>query len=293
MLEVNESTIKRWADQGHMECLRTKGGHRRFPIRSVLKFVHQNRLRVPALEGEIRSDRDARARLVEGDVDALVPEFRSAMSTGNTPEVLRLLRLGVAAKGDLLAVYDQLVFPSLAAIGEAWARGEVTIDVEHLAAQSVREALSRLQPELYQKPANDRTALLACYVDELHDIPLRCVEQYLTSEGWRTLYLGPQTPTDSLVFSISRNRPDLVILSVLVVNDEDRFVSDVNDEIMPALRRVGGRLSIGGPDIARRFSGVLQADHLANSILDVAQVADLPAFERSIRSAPAGAAKRR
>lgn len=272
MLEVNESTIKRWADQGHMECLRTKGGHRRFPIRSVLKFVHQNRLHVPALEGEIRSDR---ARLVEGHVDALVPEFRSAMSSGNTPEVLRLLRLGVAAKGDLLAVYDELVFPSLAAIGEAWARGEVTIDIEHLAAQSVREALSRLQPELYQKPKNDKTALLACYVDELHDIPLRCVEQYLTSEGWRTLYLGPQTPTDSLVFSINRNRPDLVVLSVLVVNNEDRFVRDVNQEIVPALHKVGGRLSIGGPGIASRFSRVLHADHLADSILDLAHVSEV------------------
>ncbi len=272
MLEVNESTIKRWADQGHMECLRTKGGHRRFPIRSVLKFVHQNRLHVPALEGEFRSDR---ARLVVGDVDALVPEFRAAMSSGNTTEVLRLLRLGVAAKGELLAVYDELVFPSLAAIGEAWARGEVTIDIEHLAAQSVREALSRLQPELYQKPRNNKTALLACYVDELHDIPLRCVEQYLTSEGWRTLYLGPQTPTESLVFSINRNRPDLVVLSVLVVNNEDQFVRDVNQEIIPALHKVGGRLSIGGPGIATRFSGILHADHLADSILDLAHVTEV------------------
>ena len=35
MFEVNESTVKRWSDQGHIDCVRTRGGHRRFPIRAV------------------------------------------------------------------------------------------------------------------------------------------------------------------------------------------------------------------------------------------------------------------
>lgn len=274
MLEVNESTIKRWSDSGYLECIKTKGGHRRFPIRAVLKFVHENRLSVPAIEQELLLDRELRAQVVAGDIRSLVPGFKAAMMSGNTAEVLRLLRLGVAAKSDLLTVYHELVFPPLAAIGDAWARGETTVDIEHLASQSIREALARLQSELYHKPANGKTALLACHEREQHDLPLRCVNQYLATEGWRTLFLGPQTPTDSLVFSINRNRPDLVVMTSIVIEDERQFIHDINHEIAPALRKLGGRLAIGGPDIAKRFTGVLKADFLSGSILDYAGIGD-------------------
>ena len=281
MLEVNESTIKRWADQGHLECIKTKGGHRRFPIRSVLKFVHENRLTVPEIDTDLLSNRELRAQVVAGNIDALVPEFKSALIAGNTTDVLRILRLGVAARTDLLSVYHELVFPPLASIGESWARGETTVDIEHLASQSVREALARLQSELYHKPANGKTALLACYENEQHDLGLRCVNQYLTAEGWRTLFLGPQTPTDSLVFSINRNRPDLLVLTALVVEDEKRFIQRVNHEIVPALQKLGGRLAVGGAGIKRRFSGVLKADFLSDSILDYVHIADVRQYDHA------------
>jgi methanogenic corrinoid protein MtbC1 len=155
------------------------------------------------------------------------------------------------------------------------------VDIEHLASQSVREALARLQSELYHKPANGKTALLACYENDQHDLGLRCVNQYLTSEGWRTLFLGPQTPIDSLVFSINRNRPDLVVLTALVIGDEKRFIRQINHEVVPALQRLGGRLAVGGAGVSKRFGGVLKADFLSDSILDYARVADIRQYENA------------
>ena len=38
MLGVGTTSIKRWADEGELECVRTPGGHRRFPLRSVIKL---------------------------------------------------------------------------------------------------------------------------------------------------------------------------------------------------------------------------------------------------------------
>ena len=38
MLGVGTTSIKRWADEGELECVKTKGGHRRFTLRSVIRL---------------------------------------------------------------------------------------------------------------------------------------------------------------------------------------------------------------------------------------------------------------
>ncbi|MCU0411722.1 MAG: helix-turn-helix domain-containing protein, partial [Bacteroidetes bacterium] len=58
ILEVNESTVKRWADNGHIECIKTKGGHRRFTVGAVLKFAQENKITLPSLDVDVISDND-------------------------------------------------------------------------------------------------------------------------------------------------------------------------------------------------------------------------------------------
>ena len=38
-LGVSESSIKRWIDDGRLDCTRTPGGHRRVTIQNALKFI--------------------------------------------------------------------------------------------------------------------------------------------------------------------------------------------------------------------------------------------------------------
>ncbi len=38
MLGVGTTSIKRWADEGELECVRTPGGHRRFPLKAVVRL---------------------------------------------------------------------------------------------------------------------------------------------------------------------------------------------------------------------------------------------------------------
>jgi len=43
---VSESSLRRWADAGRVEMMRTAGGHRRIPVAEALKFVRRERLQV-------------------------------------------------------------------------------------------------------------------------------------------------------------------------------------------------------------------------------------------------------
>jgi excisionase family DNA binding protein len=42
MLGVHASTLRRWADEGEIQCMRTPGGHRRFLERDLQRFLNTN-----------------------------------------------------------------------------------------------------------------------------------------------------------------------------------------------------------------------------------------------------------
>jgi excisionase family DNA binding protein len=273
MLEVNESTVKRWADSGHIECVRTKGGHRRFPVSAVLKFAQENKFALPAFDASVLTDIDVHAHVASGNISRLVPELRTEALAGNIEGALQILRVGLTARPDLLRLYHDLVFPPLVEIGDSWAQGKLTVDEEHLASQTMKEAVVRLQSEVHQKPSNSRTVIAACYENDLHDIGLRCAANYFASEGWRVVFLGQSTPTDSLVHAIAKQRPNLVILSTVVCEDDTKFIRDVNERIAPEVHAVNGFLDIGGANVKHRFGSTVRADSFTERILDYEAIA--------------------
>ena len=47
IFEVTPDTVSRWARSGKLECIRTMGGHRRFPIEAVQRALREGRVKAP------------------------------------------------------------------------------------------------------------------------------------------------------------------------------------------------------------------------------------------------------
>jgi len=274
LLAVNESTVKRWSDSGYIKCSRTKGGHRRFPIQSVIRFVQENKMHVPELAAQIFMAQGVRENLVAGKTEVLAPGLKAAALSGNLTDALGILRAGLASKPSLLALYDDVVFRVLREIGEEWASGAITVDVEHLASQTIRDAIVRLQSSVYREPENELVALLACFEGQLHDIVPLCIASYLQSRGWKTYNLGQSTPTASILTAIQKRKPDLVVVSALVVDQEKKFLRDVNQKILRTSHRIGAKLLVGGGKMKTKLGGRLRADFVSDSIRDLETISD-------------------
>ena len=84
LLQVNEATLRQWADQGHLRIYRTPGGHRRFWRDDVLSLTSQVS---PAQDSETREKlegsalRRIRRRLSHEDV-ARQPRYQSVEEEG-------------------------------------------------------------------------------------------------------------------------------------------------------------------------------------------------------------------
>jgi methanogenic corrinoid protein MtbC1 len=84
------------------------------------------------------------------------------------------------------------------------------------------------------------TALLACAPGEQHDLGLIAFGLALRARGWRILYLGPDTPLESLAVAARSSRPDRIVVSAV-----DRRTLDAERDQL--LELAGAyRLAVGG-----------------------------------------------
>ncbi len=278
MLDVNESTVKRWSDTGDLACIKTRGGHRRFGVATVMEFIHRNKLSASFTVVDTLANEDLHAHVLAGNIHKLIPELRREMKTGNVQGVLNILRIAYAAKPNLIQLFTEVVFPPLTEIGEEWQNNSLTVDQEHIASNALREALALFHSEVYQKQPNGLRAVCACSEGEWHDIVIRCVGYYLESEGWQVLFLGQASPAKSLESAIKTLKPDLVALSATIIQNERRFLRAINNTIHPAVRRAKARLAIGGPGIKARLNGRVKADFLCDTIADCEEIANRKSY---------------
>lgn len=109
------------------------------------------------------------------------------------------------------AVLASVLLPYLAELGERWSTGDATVAQEHFASNLIRGRLLGIGRG-WDSGEGPR-AVLACAPGELHDLALIAFALTLHRRGWRITYLGPDTPIESLVDTVERLSPDLVVVS--------------------------------------------------------------------------------
>lgn len=219
---VAPSTIKRWADEGLLPALRTRGGHRRFARLAVERLVEQmaGREGLPA-SGLVQALLGARRY----EIDGRLLEARG--------------RLGSWAR-----VADE-VGEALVALGKGWADGRVTVAEEHLAAEALTRALGRIGDAM---PLGDEgpRCVLACAADDDHTLGLALAELCLRERGWVPHWLGRRTPVEE-VLRVVRSRPTaMVALSASAYSADPAPLLALAEAVGGACRDHGVALVLGG-----------------------------------------------
>ncbi|MGQ0604682.1 MAG: MerR family transcriptional regulator [Anaerolineales bacterium] len=113
---------------------------------------------------------------------------------------------------DLTTVCNDVLAPCLAAIGDAWQRGELSITTEHYASNYIRGRLMALfhaQP----MPRNAPRIFIGCAPSELHDIGSLMLALLLRREGYRVEFLGQDVHIDDLLEYARMERPGMICLA--------------------------------------------------------------------------------
>jgi methanogenic corrinoid protein MtbC1 len=142
-----------------------------------------------------------------------------------------------------LAFVEGLISPVLKTIGILWQQGRITVADEHAATEICRHVILRAFDDARLEPRQAHTALVTCATGEEHELGAEVMADYLETKGWTAYFIGHSAPERDLLTTIENTKPEVVMLSVILVEN----LPGARD-LAQSLRRNGSaRVIIGGP----------------------------------------------
>lgn len=146
----------------------------------------------------------------------LAQRFLLALLEARATDAQRLVLDALEGGLDLSEVQLSILAPAQAEMGGMWQRGEVQIAEEHLGSQIVADVLTVLRQRIPQVDDKAPRVVVASVGGNMHDLGARIVTDHFALGGWRTLFLGADTPKEDVGWTASSFEADLVAVSVAI-----------------------------------------------------------------------------
>ena len=260
---VSPELLRAWERRyGLLQPVRSDGGFRLYTDEDAERVSGMKR----ALEEGLSAAEAARLTLAQArPADALLDDAqdRLLVAARAYDEATVQAVLDEALAGFALAtVLRELVLPVLRKIGDEWERGALEVGQEHFSSTLIRERLLALG-RLWGRGGGP-LAILACAPGERHDIGLIAFGLMLRSHGWRILFLGADTPLETLGRAIAATDPRLVVVASM-----DGALLEAES---PALRRLARRapLVLSGTGASEELCARLRVGRLDGDLVAAA-----------------------
>lgn len=260
---VNPELLRAWERRYNLlQPIRSDGGFRLYTNEDAERIARMKR----ALDEGLSAAEAARRTLTqtpspEGVLDDARQRLVAATHAYDEPAVHAVLD-DAFARFALETVLQQLVLPALREIGDEWKRGEIEVGQEHFATNVVRERLLALGRHWGR--GGGPLALLACPPGERHDLGLISFGLVLRSHGWRVLFLGADTPLDTIGQAVDAMTPRLVVVASM-----DASLLEAQRDGLRKLAR-GSRLVLAGTGASDELSAGLGLERLNGDLVAAA-----------------------
>ena len=131
---------------------------------------------------------------------------------------------GGFALGSFEHVVDSWLFPTLEALGEGWARGEIDVAGEHAASHAVHRRLSAAFDAAGSR-SRGPTVVVGLPSGSQHDLGALAFATAIRRRGMDVLYLGANVPVSSWEAAVRSREARAAVLSVVTPEDRPAAVA--------------------------------------------------------------------
>jgi len=198
----------------------------------------------PQRLGELRQPlaSGAAAPVPSSEASRLTREIAEAAAAMDQERVEKLLDAAFAGARFESAV-EEVIFPALTEVGNAWARGDLDVGAEHAASAAV---LRRLGSAYLAAGANPEasTVVVGLPPQSQHELAALAFATAARRAGLGVVYLGPDVPVESWVAAVRDTSAVAAVLGAVMLRDGDAAAAvfaALERSAPHVLRVVGGR----------------------------------------------------
>ncbi|MBS1517802.1 MAG: helix-turn-helix domain-containing protein [Bacteroidetes bacterium] len=247
-LNVNESTIKRWADKGKIKSHKTPGGHRKFKMEDLKKVSEENNYLVPFDFSPVFTDK-IYDNISNRNFSALTSAFGKILLRADSEPAYQMLYLLYLNKVPVAEIFDELVRKTMQNIGDLWSKGIIGVEDEHIATNTLMKAIIRFENDVtdrfFSVTSKNLTAVCAGLEKERHDIGLHCVKIALKHLRWKVVFPGTNTPAESIINLLKNTKPDILCLSLKSDSEGSKIKTEIY-KIIDYTKEMNIRVFAGG-----------------------------------------------
>lgn len=229
--------------------------------------------RIPAVLDEVVG-RETSEGVQQPDAVTHMQRFLTSAAQLDTAGIEESLDGGFAL-GSFEQVVDSWLFPTLAALGEGWARGEIDVAGEHAASQAVHRRLSAAFDAAGNR-SRGPAVVVGLPSGSQHDLGALAFATAIRRRGLDVLYLGANVPVSSWEAAVRSRHARAAVMSVVTAQDRpaaiavaERLLGQSPVPIVCAGGASAANLARGVQTLAPRIGAAAQElDQLANGTVD-------------------------
>ena len=241
-INVSESSLKRWCDQGLMTAIRTAGGHRRLALDDVIQFLRQSgqQLVRPELLG--LPSNTGRAAVI---VVRAREQIREALMAGDEEQCRRIVFDLYLAGQSACEICDQVLTGAFHDIGDRWECGELSIYRERRALEIGFKMLHELRLAVRAPPVDAAQAVGGTFACDPYQLPTAMIELVLRELGWQATSLGSRLPASTIAEALRESRPRLLWISISCIESVPAFLEEYS-QLQSVAAKTGTAVVVGG-----------------------------------------------
>jgi methanogenic corrinoid protein MtbC1 len=182
------------------------------------------------LQGESRNVVTHFAESIE--LSLLATQYLNTLLKGEVETAMKLILEAAQEGSSLKDLYLEVFAAAQYEVGRLWLNGEISVAQEHCCTAATQLIMSQLYPYITGREKRGLRVFLACVKGELHDMGLRILRDFFIMDGWDAVFIGSNTPSESIVNLVERTKPDLLAISVTMSYNLQELV-----ELISLIRR--------------------------------------------------------
>ncbi|NKB88829.1 MAG: hypothetical protein GKS06_11485 [Acidobacteria bacterium] len=180
----------------------------------------------------------------DNDEHRPVLKYMSLALEGRQDDAMEFVEEIAAERGPERA-YVEILIPAQREIGRMWFLDEASVADEHVVTQTTARASALLARQMEKQDPTGKTIIVAAVETNAHDLGARFVADFFRTRGWRTVFLGADTPADAVAEAVVSHNADVVALSASIVTQLNRVALTIS--ALRSSERSDVKVIVGGP----------------------------------------------